>query len=84
MTVRAALDTLMGLAPNYRWKEMDDVAVVRPVASWTDARNALNLQVQPFSIDSGTASEALAMILKITAQNRPIEGQPIASSRKQA
>jgi hypothetical protein len=73
MTVRAALDRLMALSPNYRWKEMDGVAVVRPAASWTDASDALNLQIQPFSTDNGSASEALAKILRMTTHEGRID-----------
>ena len=44
---------------------MNGVAVVRPVASWTDAANALNLHVQPFYIDNATVSATLATLLRV-------------------
>ena len=71
MTVRTALDHLMTLSPNYRWSEMNGVAVVRPVASWTDAANALNLHVQPFYIDNATVSATLATLLGVPAHENP-------------
>jgi hypothetical protein len=67
MTVREVLDRLVVLSPDYRWSEMNGVAVVRPVASWTDPADALNLHVEPFQIDDATVSETLARILSVPA-----------------
>ena len=42
---------------------MDGVAVVRPVATSDDSRNALNTEVQPFKIDNAHVGVALATVL---------------------
>ena len=42
MTVRQALDQLTVLAPDYQWREMRGVAVIRPVSAWMDPADALN------------------------------------------
>jgi hypothetical protein len=49
-TFRQALDRLVALAPDYRWKEMNGVAVVRPVTAWDDPADGLNRQIAPFNI----------------------------------
>jgi hypothetical protein len=64
MTVREALDYLMVLSPNYGWSEMDGVAVVRPVASWTDPADALHVPIPPFYIEHATVSATLATLLR--------------------
>jgi hypothetical protein len=68
VTVREVLDRLVVLSPSYRWSEMNGVAVVRPVASWTDPADVLNLQVEPFHIDGATVSKTLALLLNVPAQ----------------
>ena len=36
MTPRQALNYLMTLLRDYRWKEIDDTVVIRPTAAWDD------------------------------------------------
>lgn len=64
VSVREALDRLMALSAKYQWSEMNGVAVVRPVASWADPADALNLEVGPFHSDNATVSGTLARILQ--------------------
>src|SRR5665213_1589533 len=54
ISVRDVLDRLVALFPNYRWSDMNGVAVVRPAASWTDPTDARNLRVEPFHLDAAT------------------------------
>jgi hypothetical protein len=70
ITVRDVLDRLMALSPDYRWSEMNGVAVVRPVVSWNDPTDALNLRVEPFHLDDATVNQTLAVILKLPAHDR--------------
>ena len=65
MTVREALDYLMALSPNYGWSEMNGVAVVRPVASWTDPADALHVPARSFYIEQATVSATLATLLRV-------------------
>jgi hypothetical protein len=74
MTVREVLDRLVALSPDYRWSEMNGVAVVRPVASWTDPADALNLRVQSFRIDNATVRGTLALILGVPAGEQARHG----------
>ena len=64
LTARAALDRLIELAPAYRWKEMDGVAVVRPIAAWDDPANVLNRPVAAFTVANAHPHEALHVLLQ--------------------
>ena len=72
MTARQALDHLMALAPTYRWKEIDGVAVVRPATAWNDPADALNLPTAPFTVENQALGEALRIMLH-TMLDRPIQ-----------
>lgn len=63
-TVARVLDQLMMLAPEYRWADMDGVAVIRPVAAWADAADILNGRVAPFHLANATVSDTLDMLLR--------------------
>ena len=58
MSARQALDRLMALMPEYSWREMDGVAVVRPAAKWEDPADVLNFPASAFSL-TGDANDAL-------------------------
>ena len=62
-TFRQALDRLVALAPDYRWKEMNGVAVVRPVTAWDDPADGLNRKIAPFSIVEERLGPALNIML---------------------
>jgi hypothetical protein len=46
--LRAVLDRLVALVPDYSWREVDGVAVVRPASAWTDTKNLLSEHVPAF------------------------------------
>jgi hypothetical protein len=62
-TLRQALDRLVALAPDYRWKEINGMAVVRPVTAWDDREDGLNRQVAPFDIVNERLSSAVQIML---------------------
>ena len=62
-TFRQALDRLVALAPDYRWKEINGMAVVRPLSAWNDPGDALNRQVAPFNITGERLFSALNIML---------------------
>jgi hypothetical protein len=64
-TVRDVLDHLMLLATNYRWKERDGVIVIRPITSWDDPQNPLNLTVPAFRQRDATVSSTIAKLLDV-------------------
>jgi hypothetical protein len=63
LTLRQALDRVVALAPDYRWKEMNGVAVVRPVTAWDDPTNGLNQHIEPFSVVDERLVPALSIML---------------------
>jgi hypothetical protein len=75
ISVREALDKMMALAPSYRWSEIDGVAVIRPIASWTDANAPLNFPVRAFTFNEGTVSQVVAKILRVPVPESPLDDQ---------
>ena len=73
LTYRQALDRVVTLASEYRWKEMNGVAVVRPVSAWTDPDDVLNKDVEPFSVSNEPVQAALYVML-----HRPESASPTA------
>jgi hypothetical protein len=51
LAVREALDLLVKIDPRYRWAEVDDVIVVRPVAAWGFRDHFLHRTVTSFGFD---------------------------------
>ena len=45
-----ALDGLLQLSPQFRWREIGGVVVIRPKLAWDDPNNALNRAVRQFSV----------------------------------
>ena len=70
MTVRQALDQLTVLAPDYQWREMRGVAVIRPVSAWMDPADALNGRLAPFQVAEATVTQTLATILRWPSTQR--------------
>jgi hypothetical protein len=69
-TVRRVLDRIVSIDPTYRWADMNGVVVVRPVKSWTDPSNALNVQVAPLHIENATVTHSLRALLQLpSAEN---------------
>ena len=73
-TVAQVLDQLMMLAPAYRWADMDGVAVIRPVAAWTDSADVLNGRVAPLHVAVATVSDTLDILLRKRPDDSPPPG----------
>jgi hypothetical protein len=69
VTVREVLDQLVTLASDYQWTDMDGVAVIRPLAAWTDARNVLNSRVPALHMLDATVGDTLGTILRRPTHN---------------
>lgn len=50
LTPRQIFDRLVEARPDYAWREIDGVVVMRPVGAWTDAGNVLARLVAPFAV----------------------------------
>jgi hypothetical protein len=46
--LRAVLDRRVALVPDYSWRDVDGVAVVRPASAWTDTKGLLAAPVPAF------------------------------------
>jgi hypothetical protein len=64
LSARQVLDRVIALAPTYRWRDMDGVAVVRPSAAWDDAHNVLSLRAEPFAALDVSPNVALRLALR--------------------
>lgn len=82
ITVREMLDQLMALAPDYAWRDMDGVAVVRLRSAWTDSSNALNAQMASFRFADTTLSETMGAILRVPALGSHLDTQHFALAFK--
>jgi hypothetical protein len=63
MTARQVLDRVMKLFPDYSWKEMNGVAVVRPRNAWADPADVLNVRAEPFHVDNGRLTSTVHRLL---------------------
>jgi hypothetical protein len=59
---RTVLDQLVEILPDYEWRELDGVIVVRRRAAWHDATNVLHRQVGPVTMH-GTAGGIVDAVL---------------------
>ena len=50
LTLGAALAQLTLLDPRYQWRDMGGVVVFRPVAAWSNPRNALSRRIEAFRL----------------------------------
>jgi hypothetical protein len=50
LTPRQAIDRILAQRPDYRWSEVDGVAVIRPVTAWTPTGSVLNAPVAAFTV----------------------------------
>lgn len=50
LTPRAAFDDIARARPDFAWREMDGVVVMRPVAAWQDPANVLHRPVASFTV----------------------------------
>jgi hypothetical protein len=63
-TVRQVLDHLIALDPAFQWRDVNGVAVVRPVMAWDDAANPLNVAAEPFTLVDGQLTDAVAAAVR--------------------
>lgn len=61
---RQALDFVTDKYPQFAWREIDDVAVMRPMAAWTDASNVLHRRVTAWSASQVHPHHALHALLQ--------------------
>lgn len=50
LTPRQMFDRLVAARPDYAWKDIAGIVVLRPVMAWQDARNVLARSVVPFAV----------------------------------
>ncbi|HVB38636.1 MAG TPA: hypothetical protein VND92_08865, partial [Vicinamibacterales bacterium] len=63
MTVREAFDTLVKLDPRYAWRDLDGVAVLRPVKAWADPHHFLNRSIGTIEYDKTSPEEMMNRIV---------------------
>jgi hypothetical protein len=63
-TVRQILNDLAALDPDYAWRDVAGVAVVRPTTTWTDPTDPLNFHAEAFSVSDATLIDVVAFILR--------------------
>ena len=63
---RAAFDYLVKLRPEFSWREIDDVAVFRPVEAWDAPTDSLSRPVTPFRSENAHPHYALHKMLENT------------------
>jgi hypothetical protein len=61
-TLREVLDAMIAVNPQYEWREMDGVIVIRPVAAWNDAANLLFKIVAPVRMIDTTLQNAVERV----------------------
>lgn len=61
-TARMVLDRLVSMAPDYAWRDMNGVVVVRPVAAWNSPDHFLGARVQSFDGTDANMAEAFAAL----------------------
>ncbi|MDE3156626.1 MAG: hypothetical protein KGN76_16110 [Acidobacteriota bacterium] len=63
MTVRQAFDTLVKLDPRYGWRDLDGVAVLRPVRAWADPHHFLNRSIGTIKYDRTSPEDMLGRLV---------------------
>jgi hypothetical protein len=58
------LNNLLSDAPDFSWREMDGVFVVRPKPAWKDPNDALNFQTAPFDLAGLDLDSALQAVIQ--------------------
>jgi hypothetical protein len=62
LTYREALERLSEVDPRYYWVVSDGVLLMRPLEAWGDEEHFLNQPIGEFSLEEGTAAEALDLL----------------------
>lgn len=78
LTPRRMFDQLVAARPDYAWKEIDGVVVLRPVVAWQDTANVLARPVAPFAVTNRRPHDLLHDVFRAT---RPPLFQPHDDSR---
>jgi len=68
-TAREAFDEVAALNPNFRWEEIDGMAIVRPSSAWQNRDNLLNLPARSFQLMNVDAGDALYRVLDAATPN---------------
>ena len=63
---RQAIDRVLSKRPDYRWAEVDGVAVIRPVTAWAPSGSVLNAPVAPFVVADEHPHHALHTVFQAT------------------
>ncbi len=63
-TPRAVFSRIVELRPEYRWREIDGVVVVRPAAAWASRDHLLGRHVAPFVVEQTHPHLALHAMLE--------------------
>ena len=64
LTAREVLDRVVAGTPSYRWREMNGVAVIRPVTAWDDPSSVLALPTEPFTATDAPPEWVLRLALR--------------------
>jgi hypothetical protein len=50
--------------PHYRWQDVGQIVVIRPIAAWTDPTNLLNREVRPLKVENAHVRTVLHEMLQ--------------------
>lgn len=78
LTPRQMFDQLVAARPDYAWKEIDGVVVLRPVTAWRDTANVLGRSVAPLAVTNRHPHDLLHDVFQAA---RPSLFQPHEDSR---
>jgi hypothetical protein len=62
-TLRQVLDAVVAADPRYEWRDMDGVAVMRPVSSWARADHPFESAAAPVSLRDARVSQGLDVLM---------------------
>lgn len=72
LRLRDALDALVRLDPQFGWREMDGVVVIRPKSAWTDPHSALFTLVKNVHLEDARTERAV--LAAVSAFRTPPKG----------
>jgi len=81
LTLRQALDAVVGAERRYEWRDLDGVVVVRPVAAWQDAAHPLLRPAPALRLHEARVSEAYDAVHRVvdarsTGSARALDDEP--------
>jgi hypothetical protein len=76
MSMREAMDYVVALMPEYSWKAIDGVAIVRPKAAWNNPTSPLNAPTNAFSAANVPLNDVVHMLLDAASLAVPHEDVP--------